>query len=446
MRKFFAQNLIALAEKLDKPLYAVGGFVRNYLIAEYISEDVDLASGITVEELIPYLTEVGFEIVAEYKRTGTVMFTDGINHYEYTAFRKEKYLGGEHTPSVTEFTEDIGEDALRRDFKCNAIYYDIKNGKIVDPLGGVKDVQNKVLDTVTFPEKVFSNDGLRLMRLARFAGELNFTPTEEVMRSAKKYACNIQAISPERIYAELVKILQSDEKYPFSNPQGHYTGLKILDETTVLDGIFPELTDGRDMVQRADFHKYDVLEHSLRSALYADKSVRLASLLHDVGKPFSFRRDGYYYHHFEEGEKIVERALKRLRADNDTIKKVKFLVKEHMVDLDCSMKENKVRKFIVKNKDMLNSLLLVKQADFRASLEKDGKAPTLIKWGRIIDKMQRDGTPFSLKELKITSLDLIEIGYSGAVLGKELNKLWEYAVINPQDNNRDFLLNMAKRT
>ena len=116
-----------------------------------------------------------------------------------------------------------------------------------------------------------------------------------------------------------------------------------------------------------------------------------------------------------------------------------------MVDLDCSMKENKVRKFIVKNKDMLNSLLLVKQADFRASLEKDGKAPTLIKWGRIIDKMQRDGTPFSLKELKITSLDLIEIGYSGAVLGKELNKLWEYAVINPQDNNRDFLLNMAKK-
>ena len=79
------------------------------------------------EELIPYLSEAGFEIVAEYKRTGTVMFTDGVNHYEYTAFRKEKYLGGEHTPSVTEFTEDIGEDAVRRDFKCNAIYYDIKN-------------------------------------------------------------------------------------------------------------------------------------------------------------------------------------------------------------------------------------------------------------------------------------------------------------------------------
>ncbi len=445
MRKIFAQNLICLAEMLENPLYAVGGLVRNYLLAEYLSEDVDLAAGITVDELIPYLTKAGFEIVAEYKRTGTVVFTDGVNRYEYTAFRKEKYIGGEHIPSVTEFTEDIREDALRRDFKCNAIYYDIKNGKIVDPLGGVQDVENRVLDTVTLPEKVFSNDGLRLMRLARFSGELNFKPTQEVMLAAKKYAKNIKAISPERIYAELIKILQADGKYPFSDPQGHYNGLKILDQTTVLDGIFPELTDGRNMVQRADFHKYDVLEHSLRSALYADKSVRLASLLHDIGKPFCFRRDGYYYHHFEEGEKIVEKALKRLRADSDTIKKVKFLVREHMVDLDCSMKENKVRRFIVKNKNTLNELLLVKQADFRASLERDDKAPTLIKWGRILDKMDKDGTPFTLKELKISSADLMKIGYAREGIGKELNKLWDYAVINPQDNQTDILLNMAKK-
>ena len=445
MRKIFAQNLIRLAKNLDKPLYVVGGMVRNYLLAEYVSDDVDLAAGITVDELIPFLEDSGFKIVAEYKRTGTVNFSDGVNRYEYTAFRREKYLGGEHVPAVTEFTEDIREDALRRDFKCNAVYYDLKNGEIVDPLGGVEDIENKVLDTVTLPEKVFSNDGLRLMRLARFAGELNFKPTEQVVSAAKKYASNIKAISPERIYAELVKILQSDEKYPFSDPQGHYTGLKILDQTTVLDGIFPELTDGRDMAQRADFHKYDVLEHSLRSVLYADKSVRLATLLHDIGKPFCFRRDGYYYHHFEEGEKIVERVLKRLRADNDTLKKVKFLVKEHMVDLDCSMKENKVRKFIVKNKDALNSLLLVKQADFRASLEKDERAPTLIKWGRIIDKMNKDGTPFTLKELKISSSDLIEMGYEGAGIGRELNKLWDFAIYNPQNNERDILLKMAKK-
>jgi tRNA nucleotidyltransferase (CCA-adding enzyme) len=188
-----------------------------------------------------------------------------------------------------------------------------------------------------------------------------------------------------------------------------------------------------------------VLEHSLRCVLYSDKSIRLASLLHDIGKPFCFRRDGYYYHHFEEGEKIAERVLKRLRADNDTIKKVKFLVKEHMVDLDCSMKENKVRRFIVKNREMLNALLLVKQADFRASLEIDERAPTLIKWGRIIDKMNKDGTPFTLKELKISSGDLMEMGYVGQNIGKELNKLWDFAVLNPHDNERERLLKVARK-
>ena len=110
MRKIFAKNLIELAEKLDKSLYVVGGMVRNYLIDEYVSDDVDLAAGITVEELIPFLNESGFKVVAEYKRTGTVNFSDGVNRYEYTAFRKEKYLGGEHVPSVTEFTEDINEE------------------------------------------------------------------------------------------------------------------------------------------------------------------------------------------------------------------------------------------------------------------------------------------------------------------------------------------------
>lgn len=445
MRRIFEKNLIGLAEVLDKPLYAVGGVVRNYLINGSVSDDVDLAAAITTEELIPCLNAAGFTVAAEYKRTGTVMFTDGKRKYEFTSFRSEKYIGGEHTPKETEFTEDINADALRRDFKCNAIYYDLKNGRIVDPLDGVKDVKHRVLDTVTDAEKVFSHDGLRLMRLARFAGELNFAPTPAVLIAAEKFADNIKEISPERIYAELIRILQSDKKYPFSDKEGHYTGLKILDNTRVLDRIFPELTEGRGMVQRADFHRYDVLEHSLRSMLYADSSVRLAALLHDIGKPFCFKRDGYYYMHFADGERIAEQALRRLKADNLTIKQVKFLVREHMVDLDCSMKESKVRRFIVKNFDTLEQLLFVKQADFRASLEIDSVAPTLIKWGRIYDKMKTDGTPFSLKELKINAKELIDIGYKSADIGKELKKLFDEAVAHPEKNDKDTLLDMAKR-
>lgn len=444
MKRIFAKNLIELAQKLPSPLYAVGGVVRDFLIDGTAGVDIDLAAAIPSELLIKAFEGTDFRAVAEYKRTGTVMFTDGKIHYEYTAFRREKYIGGIHTPIETEFTLDIKEDALRRDFKCNAVYYDLKNDTIVDPLGGVNDIKTHTLDTVTIADKVFSCDGLRLMRLARFAGELNFRPTPTVLNAARKYADNIRDISPERIYAELVRTLQADTAHSFSDKQGHYTALKILDETRVLDRIFPELAEGRGMAQRADFHRYDVLEHGLRCVLYADKSIRLGALLHDIAKPYCFKRDGYYYHHFGEGEKMAESVLKRLKADNATIEQVKFLVKEHMVDLDCSMKENKVRRFIVKNQDRLTELLLVKQADFRASLETESTAPTLIKWGRIFQKMKADGTPFSLKELKISATDLIEIGYKDKEIGKELKKLWDDAIIHPEKNVYELLMRTAE--
>ncbi|MBQ9756030.1 MAG: CCA tRNA nucleotidyltransferase [Clostridia bacterium] len=445
MKKFFEKNLISLAKSLNSPLYVVGGAVRNFLIDKSYSLDVDLAAAIPTEELSEKLKQFGFTIVAEYKRTGTVVFRGEDRKYEYTAFRREKYSkGGEHTPIETEFTLDILEDAKRRDFKCNAVYYDIANGKIVDVLGGVKDIKNKVLDTVDLPEKVFGSDGLRLMRLARFAGELNFKPTLEVMGAATKFASNIKDISPERIYAELLRILHSDEKYPFSDKEGHYTGLKILDHTRVLDYVFPELTQGRGMAQRADFHKYDVLEHSLRAVLHSNYSVRLSSLLHDVAKPYCFKRDGMYYRHDVEGERMAEDILRRLKADNATIKKVKFLVKAHMVDLDCSMRESKVRLFMVRNFNLLKELLYVKQADYRASLENDSTSPTLIKWGKIYWEMCKNGVPFTLKDLKISAEDLIALGFKGQEIGKELKKLWEFAVVNDGANDKDKLLKIAK--
>ncbi|MBQ9734687.1 MAG: CCA tRNA nucleotidyltransferase [Clostridia bacterium] len=440
------KNLINLAKKLPKPLYAVGGVVRNFLIDGSIATDIDLAAAITAEEFIPVLKSSGYSVVAEYKRTGTVMFSGDGHRYEFTSFRKEEYeSGGAHTPINTEFTEDILEDALRRDFKCNAIYYDIEKGEIVDLLGGQQDIKDRVIDTVTDPEKVFCSDGLRLMRLARFAGELNFKPTYKVITAAKTFADNVKDISPERIFCELNLILQSDGKYPFSDPMGHYNGLKILDETRVLDRIFPELTDGRGMAQRADFHRYDVLEHGLRSVAYAHPKVRLGALLHDIGKPYCFRRDGYYYHHFEEGERIAERVLKRYKASGEIIKQVKFLVKEHMIDLDCSMKELKVRKYIVKNHDRLEELMMVKQADFRASLEIEDTAPALVKWKRIYERMKVDGTPFNLKELEISASDLIEIGYFGEQIGKELKVLLDYAVTHPEKNEFYSLKAVAER-
>ncbi len=441
----FDARLITLAKKLNKPLYAVGGVVRNFLIDGSVASDIDLSANIAVEELLPILDEVGFSVVAEYKRTGTVVFKADGQKYEYTAFRKEVYAdGGGHTPIETQPTDDIKEDALRRDFKCNAVYYDIAKGNIVDALDGVEDIKNGVLDTVKDAELVFKSDGLRLMRLARFAGELSFRPTERVFSAMRKYADNILDISPERIYDELKKILSSDKKYPFSDKRGHYVGLKILERTRVLDRILPELTLGRGMSQRADFHKYDVLEHSLRCALYASEKVRLAGLLHDVGKPYCYLKNGKYHYHDVEGEKIADEILTRLKVDSATIKQVKYLIKEHMVDLDCSMRENKVRLFLAKNSEKLEELLDVKQADFRASLENDQIAPTIVKWQEIIAKMRLEGAPLSLKELNITAEELMKIGFRDYALGEMLNQLFELAVVGNIKNENQELIRIAK--
>lgn len=439
----FDENLINFASSLSAPLYAVGGYVRNFLIGKTVSNDVDLCSSVNIEELSSKLKQFGFKIIAEYKRTKTLVFSDGKIKYEFTAMRKDNYMGGGHQPYKTEYTEDITEDALRRDFKCNAIYYDIAKGILIDPLNGAKDVERKILSTVKPPEQVFCHDGLRLMRLARFAGELGFKPTEEVLVAMRKYADNITEIKPERITEELKRILVCDEKYWFSDKQGHYTALKILDKTRVLDKIIPELTLGRGIKQRADFHKHDVLEHSLRSFFYAEKSVRLSALLHDIGKPFCFVKAGNFYGHNTVGESIARQVLLRLKFDKKTIDEVCFLVRVHMFDVDLKVKVNNVRLFLTENFSCLDKIFSVKQADFSASSESKAIAPTIIKWQKILNDMLSSGVPFSIKQLNISAKDLIEIGFKGVNLGKELKRLFKLCVENPEMNTKDKLIRCA---
>lgn len=439
-------SLSALAEKLPSPLYAVGGYVRNFVKFGYCSGDIDLASATDTEEFIAAAENLGFKVVAEYKRTGTAVISDGKRKYEYTRFRTDVYgKGGGHAPERTVFTDDVALDALRRDFKCNAVYYDIAGEKTLDPAGGLKDIENGVIDTVLSPEKVFCSDGLRLMRFARFAAELGFTPAARATFGAKEYRFNVADIAPERIFAELKRILCADKAYPFSPEDGHYRGFKLMEETGVLDVLFPEITAGRGMSQRADFHKYDVLEHSLKTLLYAEKSVRLAAFLHDVGKPACRSLCGSYKGHAEKGAEITLEILKRLKADKKTADETVFLVKNHMLDLDLSETETAVRVFIVKNFKSVFRLLELKQADYSAGKDDFSVCPTCAKWQSIYEKMKTDGTPFSLKELKISAERLIEIGFRGKAVGEELSALWAAAIKNPALNEETALTEIAER-
>ena len=445
MQRILPQSLIRLSNALSAPLFVVGGSVRDFIAGlspKSALRDWDICAPIDAQTLVDTAQELGFSIKAVYKNTGTVKLRDldGVD-YEFSQFRSDEYIRGVHTPIATHFTTDIRLDAMRRDFTANAVYLDITNNEFIDPLNGITAIREKRLTTVRDATRVFSEDGLRLMRLARQSAQLGFTPDEACLRGAQEHADLILDISPERVYAELIAILNADEKYGVQN--GHFHGLCILNDTRVLDRLFPELTLGRGMAQRADFHKYDILDHSLRAAMYASKSVRLAALLHDIGKPFCQLRDGNSFAHPEEGAKIASEALARLKAPKRVVEEVCKLITLHMYDFDCKTKPNKLRRFFVENFDYLDRLTALKQADFSACTDDCSPAPTCLKWQALLYQMQRDGAPLSLKDLAVNGKDLLAQDIPPHDIAKYLHALLLHAVVNPTDNTKAKLLKLA---
>lgn len=443
MLHFLPKSLISLAKNTPVPLYVVGGSVRDSLANLAVEHsDIDICAPLSADNFAQIAREHGFTIQSVYRHTGTVKLCDADgNDYEYACFRSDTYVRGEHTPAEIHFTDDVALDARRRDFTCNAVYYDIKNDRYVDPLNGIDAIKAKRLTTVASANKVFGEDGLRLMRLARQAAQLGFTPDDETLDGAKANAALIKDISPERIFAELCLILQADQKYSVKN--GHYAGIRLLDEIGVLEQIMPELTLGKNMPQRADFHDHDVLEHSFRVLLYSDPSIRLAALLHDVGKPFCTLRDNNRYDHNLQGARIAKDILTRLKAPKKTIERVCLLTELHMYDLNCETSENKLRRFLVRHYAVMDELLLLKQADFSGCKDNLSPAPTVVRWKKLLAQMKAEKTPFSLKELAVNGQDLLEIGLPPLSLTQILQRLLDHVAIHPSENEKERLCRLA---
>lgn len=443
MREILPAQLQRLAKSSATPVYVVGGSVRDYLARAYTpSCDWDICSPMLAEDFASLAKSNGFIVRAVYKNTGTVKLadTDGVE-YEYTSFRSDTYVRGTHVPVEIFFTDDIRLDATRRDFTANAVYYDIKNETFVDPLDGITAIKEKRLTTVCDAKKVFSEDGLRLMRLARQSAQLGFLPDDNCLHGARLHAHLIKDISPERIFAELTAILHADEKYGISSAP--YDGLYMLETTGVLAHILPELALGKGMAQRSDFHKYDVLEHSFRAVLYAKPTVRLASLLHDVGKPLCQLRDGNVHAHPIEGVALARDILSRLKAPNRVKERVCDLIQWHMYDMDCKTGENKLRRFFVSHAELLPDLLDIKQADFSACTDDLSTAPTVLKWTALLEKMRLERVPFSLRGLAVNGNDLIDIGIEKTKLAQVLHALLMHVAVSPKDNEKERLLRLA---
>jgi poly(A) polymerase len=306
-------------------LYLVGGVVRDLVMGRLVPDaDTDFATDASPAETsrmlrgwaeAQYLVGVRFGTVGA-RRRGRVL--------EITTFREERYPEDERKPAVT-FAKDIQTDLSRRDFTINAMAVRLPDGEFVDPFEGVKDLAAKRLDTPLDPELAFSDDPLRMLRAARFVAQLDVSPAPRVVDAISGMRERLRIVSAERIREELDKLLLGDDPAK---------GLALLVETGLSDEFLPELSAlqmEQDPVQR---HK-DVLRHTFAVVERCEPDVvlRLAALLHDVGKPSTRRitADGVSFHHHEVvGARMAEERLRALRYPNAVIEDVRKLIELHL--------------------------------------------------------------------------------------------------------------------
>jgi poly(A) polymerase len=341
-------------------LYLVGGIVRDLLLGRVREDaDLDFATDALPRETTRLLrdwAERNVRLVGV--RYGTVAARRGDRVVEVTTFRQEVYAEEHRKPAVT-FGKDIETDLSRRDFTANAMAVRLPEGEFVDPFGGVKDLAAKRLDTPLDPDVSFSDDPLRMLRAARFAAQLEFVPAPRVVDAIARLRERLRIVSAERISDELSKLLLG------SKPS---KGLELVVDTRLAEEFLPELPALRleqDPVQR---HK-DVLHHTYAvvERCDADLMLRLAALLHDIGKPRTrqITPDGVSFHHHEVvGARMARERLTALRYPTHVIDDVVRLVEMHLRFHGYSeWSDSAVRRYVRDAGPLLDQLNQLTRAD-----------------------------------------------------------------------------------
>ena len=315
-------------------LALVGGPVRDAILGR-LGNDLDFTTNALPHETKKILNEWAENVWDTGIAFGTVAGKRGDTTVEVTTYRTEKYDADSRKPEV-EYGKDILGDLSRRDFTVNAMALELTSAQpeFIDPFNGLADLSKKILRTPGLPEDSFNDDPLRMMRAARFASQLGFEIAPEVLTAMHNLAQRITIISAERIRDEFTKILMSP------NPR---TGITILVDTGLAEIVIPEIPKLRLEVDEHHHHK-DVYEHSitvLEQAMMQEERlgganlvIRLAALLHDIGKPKtrSFIEGGgvSFHHHEIVGARLAKKRLQELRFDGDTIEAVELLTALHL--------------------------------------------------------------------------------------------------------------------
>ena len=249
-----SNNLTKLAKIFEKKadLYIVGGFVRDKLLS-LKTQDIDLCSSLTITQIQSLLNNTKYILKEANKKLGTVKICCEHEVWDYSTFRKETYLNnGSHNPVEVEFIKSVQEDAKRRDFTVNAIYYNINKQEIIDFYNGLNDIKKRRLRCIETPQFVFKNDGERILRMVRQASQLNFSITADTLHVAKKMSNNLCDISNKRKFDELMKILDLKNRYIIF-ARSHVKGLRLFNKLGLWKYYFEDVNHVKySMVKKAD--------------------------------------------------------------------------------------------------------------------------------------------------------------------------------------------------
>ena len=417
--------------------YVVGGCVRNAMMGVE-PHDWDICTSAKPSEMERVFKD--YETHDFGLKHGTLTVMSGGEAFEVTTYRIDGAYSDNRHPKQVTFTDDLTLDLSRRDFTCNAMAYNDKDG-VIDPFGGEDDLRNNLLRCVGDPDKRFNEDALRIMRGLRFASACGFDIEKSTAQSIHKNAALLNNIANERIRVELLGLLRGEAV------------CKILTEFRDVIAVFiPELAQTFDFPQHTKHHVYDVWQHIVHSVDSVEQNdiLRMTMLLHDLGKPQACTTDENGCSHFKGHQQIsaelAENILKRLRFPNDFYETCMKLILWHDVRYSGSKKQ--IKRLLQKlGEENTRLLFKVQRADTAAQSEylRTEKFASIGLAERQAEEILAENQCFDLKSLKVNGSDIKALGVKeGRAIGELLNKLLDDVIEERVENNKPELLKRAK--
>lgn len=429
MNRFAAISIVKTLTRQGHKAYFAGGCVRDQLMG-LEPDDIDIATSATPEEIIKLFPKT-FE---KGKAFGVVSVMIDGEEFEVATFRKEgKYSDGRR-PDRVEWTDDQ-QDAKRRDFTINGLFFDPLENKVIDYVGGETDIQHKIIRTIGNAWHRFDEDKLRMMRAVRFSSRFRYPLEAETKKALVEMAEGITEVSPERIHDELIKIL--------TQPHADQ-GIDLLSQIGILKIILPEIEAMKGVKQPPEFHpEGDVYVHTLlllKNLNHPNPALAMGALLHDVGKPATFvvKERIRFDRHAEVGAEMAKKILRRLRFSNQEIDRICSLILQHLQFINVKqMRKSRLKRFLM-------------QPNFSDHLELHRL--DCLACHQIFDNY--DFCKEKLEELKleppplkpiVTGRDLIQLGFKPGPLFKKILETIETAVLEGEIKKKSEGLKLAKK-